>query len=503
MADIRIPDYYKGKTILVTGVTGFIGKILVEKLLRSCPEVEKIYVLIRKKKSIPIEKRWNEITDLPLFNRLKIIDSSLLKKVEPIEGTIDVKDLALSETVKNEVINTVDIIFHSAAAVQFSEDLIFSLRNNTLGTYNVAEFARSLMKLKCFVYVSTAYSNCDKQNVAEEKIYKSAYDWKTLIEILNVDPYPLSILRDKIKGSHPSTYTFTKALAEDVMDHFSQYYPVMLTRPSVVLSTVDDPIPGWVDSLNGVSAMFLSVALGVVRVINGVPTSCLDYISADHAVKALIIAGWKLGKQEKRNGIEVMSVNYGKDIKMPTSWFFEQQKQLTENFPSVKSAWYPFVIMVSNPLLFWILFLLLQVIPAYMVDFCLMLLGRPPILVNLTIRYVQAARGPLKSFFHKQYAFPNNNFNILNDLLYEPDKKEFLINSNKYSIKDYVYINGNGIFKYYLKEPEMSVRKAHFERLRKIHYTTITIFSLIGLLVLYRTINYLIQNCTIPLSDLF
>ena len=52
-----IPDYYCGKVIFLTGATGFIGKVLLEKLLRSCPDVAAIYCLIRPKRGLSAEKR--------------------------------------------------------------------------------------------------------------------------------------------------------------------------------------------------------------------------------------------------------------------------------------------------------------------------------------------------------------------------------------------------------------------------------------------------------------
>lgn len=42
-----IPNFYQGRCIFVTGATGFMGKILVQKLLRSCPEIDQIYLLLR------------------------------------------------------------------------------------------------------------------------------------------------------------------------------------------------------------------------------------------------------------------------------------------------------------------------------------------------------------------------------------------------------------------------------------------------------------------------
>ena len=56
-----IGDYYKNKCIFITGVTGFIGKLLVEKLLCSCPDIKNIYCLIREKNGNTAEHRLNEL----------------------------------------------------------------------------------------------------------------------------------------------------------------------------------------------------------------------------------------------------------------------------------------------------------------------------------------------------------------------------------------------------------------------------------------------------------
>ena len=37
----KISDFYSGKSILVTGSTGFMGKVLVHKLLSDCPEIHR------------------------------------------------------------------------------------------------------------------------------------------------------------------------------------------------------------------------------------------------------------------------------------------------------------------------------------------------------------------------------------------------------------------------------------------------------------------------------
>lgn len=57
-----IPQFYSQQQIFVTGATGFMGKVLLEKLLRSCPDLEIIYVLVRNRKDKSAQERWKEIT---------------------------------------------------------------------------------------------------------------------------------------------------------------------------------------------------------------------------------------------------------------------------------------------------------------------------------------------------------------------------------------------------------------------------------------------------------
>jgi thioester reductase-like protein len=44
-----ITQFYLDKTILITGSTGFLGKVVLEKILRSLPVVKRIYLAITPK----------------------------------------------------------------------------------------------------------------------------------------------------------------------------------------------------------------------------------------------------------------------------------------------------------------------------------------------------------------------------------------------------------------------------------------------------------------------
>lgn len=59
-----IPEYFANQHILITGGTGFVGKVLVEKLLRSCPDIATITLLVRSKRGISPQERWKKITEV-------------------------------------------------------------------------------------------------------------------------------------------------------------------------------------------------------------------------------------------------------------------------------------------------------------------------------------------------------------------------------------------------------------------------------------------------------
>lgn len=65
----HVAEFYRGRSVLVTGATGFMGKVLVEKLLRSCPGVERIFLLIRPKREKDINNRLQQLLDVPVSSK--------------------------------------------------------------------------------------------------------------------------------------------------------------------------------------------------------------------------------------------------------------------------------------------------------------------------------------------------------------------------------------------------------------------------------------------------
>lgn len=56
----NVAETYRNGTVFITGASGFLGKVLTEKLIRSCP-VKNVVVLIRSKKGRDVSQRMDEI----------------------------------------------------------------------------------------------------------------------------------------------------------------------------------------------------------------------------------------------------------------------------------------------------------------------------------------------------------------------------------------------------------------------------------------------------------
>lgn len=52
-----IAQFLAGKNIFITGGSGFLGTLLIERLLSATPELGKVYVLIRAKNGHSAESR--------------------------------------------------------------------------------------------------------------------------------------------------------------------------------------------------------------------------------------------------------------------------------------------------------------------------------------------------------------------------------------------------------------------------------------------------------------
>ena len=170
-----IKSHFGGATVLLTGASGYIGSLVLEKLLRTT-RPKRIYVLLRSKNGQDTSSRLLKLFKCsPVFHLIR--NESLLSLATPVAGDVLQPGLGLSEKDYEMLQREVDTIIHCAADIRLESPIQETLRANFEGTRKVLELARGVHSLTSFVYVSTAFSNFNQPTGATigEKIYPLHY----------------------------------------------------------------------------------------------------------------------------------------------------------------------------------------------------------------------------------------------------------------------------------------------------------------------------------------
>ncbi|XP_017783272.1 PREDICTED: fatty acyl-CoA reductase 1-like [Nicrophorus vespilloides] len=179
-------EYFQGKSIFITGCTGSVGMALLEKFLRSFPQIQKIILLVRSKKSSNATSRILHYFENPIFSVMKEVNKDYLKKILWVEGDVIKPNLGLGEEDLSYIQNNVNIFYHCAAAVKLADTLKNSIQNNLHGTEMVYNVAKGCRNIQCFMYVSTIFSNHRvTPTELKEEIYKNPINPNLLLEMVN------------------------------------------------------------------------------------------------------------------------------------------------------------------------------------------------------------------------------------------------------------------------------------------------------------------------------
>ena len=172
-----ITEFYIGLDIFITGVTGFMGKCLLEKLLRSLPNEGRIFVLVRPNKGKSVSERIEELTStrvsmylhlvnnidinnkiilililliclMQLFQDLRTETPEVMDRIVPIAGDITKPGLGISKEDEEILVGNVSVVFHLAASIRFNETLRNALLYNVIGVREMVKLCHKMKKLK-------------------------------------------------------------------------------------------------------------------------------------------------------------------------------------------------------------------------------------------------------------------------------------------------------------------------------------------------------------------
>ncbi|KAK8080173.1 hypothetical protein PG997_007991 [Apiospora hydei] len=276
-----------GNVILITGSTGFVGKVVVETLFRcrtSFP-FDKIVVLVRANKTKSARERFLDLAEKsPCFS---LLPPSWVDDVRVVEGDMGEDDCGIAD--KDDaayLYKNTNHIIHCAASISFSAAADVLLRENVGSSLNLLALARRCPQLQHAVLTSTAYVT----------------PWTTapIHEQLVPLPLPAAELCERLRSGalsgdaalkltgHPNLYTLTKCLAEHVVAEARAGLPLTVVRPSIVSAAWQYPMPGWIDSFAAVTGVFTGVWMGVLRVVRGNLETVLDIVPVDSVAMSLV-----------------------------------------------------------------------------------------------------------------------------------------------------------------------------------------------------------------------
>ena len=78
--------FSSGKNVFITGGTGYLGRVLIHKLLSYCPDIGDLYLLVREKKGVSQEKRLEEMRSHFLFQDIEKRIPGQLAKMKVVQG---------------------------------------------------------------------------------------------------------------------------------------------------------------------------------------------------------------------------------------------------------------------------------------------------------------------------------------------------------------------------------------------------------------------------------
>ncbi|XP_066584285.1 fatty acyl-CoA reductase wat-like [Prorops nasuta] len=490
-----IQNFYSNQSIFITGGTGFLGKVLIEKLLRTCSDISCIYVLIRPKKGEEIEQRIEKILDDAVFERVKREVPKYRHKVVPMLGDCSKPDLGLSEADKNILISDVSIIFHVAATVRFDEKLRDAVAINIGGTKEILQISRKIKNLKCIIHVSTAYSNCNRKDV-DEKFYKPPITGDDIIKLVSsLEDDKIDAITPTLLDNFPNTYAYTKCIAEQVVLQYGKDLPVGIYRPAIVISTYKEPLEGWIDNIYGPTGALAGGGAGLIRTMN-VDKNCIaELIPADLTVNALIATAWNVANN-KNEAAEPPIFNYYSTWNRAFTWseYMNLAMKYGRRTPTTRSIWNYSVTLAKNPYYYRLLLLLLHFIPALIVDIGLLASGNKPRLLK-AYRKLNKFAAVTAFFSTSTWNFSNNNIIALWNSLSSKDKELFFFSMNDFDWDDYMKKCIGGIRLYIFKEdastiPEAKKRMARFDFYHQIVKCVVTI---IGFLLLYKLSMFILS----------
>ncbi|MBN1462100.1 MAG: SDR family oxidoreductase [Paludibacteraceae bacterium] len=250
------------KTIFLTGSTGLLGSYLLNQLLYNDigTDVEIVALCRGKTQKIAQKRVFDTLRKIPSTKSAHKASSVLTV----VRGDITKKKLGLSEKVYNNLIERVNLVYHSAALAEFNIPLPIIRKANVMGTRNVLEFALACQKKNDFKrvhYISTVAVAGDRNGTFREN-------------------------QLNIGQKFNNTYERTKFEAEKLIATYrDRGLSITVYRPAII---VGDSKTGYTNNLKMFYQPLHLFSLGLFKEIPADKNTIYSFVPADYAADAII-----------------------------------------------------------------------------------------------------------------------------------------------------------------------------------------------------------------------
>ena len=288
-----------GKHLLVTGASGFIGKVWLRLLLLNIEPAPRITLLLRPRADRTGAERLQAMFRSEILS--DVVDR--IDHVDVVEGDLSAPDLGIGSAERAELLRSVDLVMNCAGLTEFNPDPRDALAVNVDGPLRLLELAREAGV--GLLHVSTCFvAGVKEGRIAEEVTphtspngtqYDPVAEREALTELVRTAKPGGTRRRMLIEAARkravelgwPNVYTFTKGLGESLLALRAGDVPLSIGRPSIVETAIRSP-RGWNEGIN--TSAPLAHLLGTPfrqLPVNG--RKSLDVIPVDLVVQGLTV----------------------------------------------------------------------------------------------------------------------------------------------------------------------------------------------------------------------
>jgi long-chain acyl-CoA synthetase len=320
-----LSETFQETEILLTGASGFLGKVALALLLDRIPQFKHVHILLRPGNGLLTADRFSRevLASQPLqLIMARAGKASLINRITVWSGDVSTPRCGLAPEELERLAGRVGLIINCAGKVDFLPPLDDSFRSNVDGVENVVALAQRLRAK--LLHVSTCFVCGEADGLVEEtepilgfypqrrSLDDVAFDHREELahsrqmigQIYDSTPQgealdPLRRPRDLVQRlialgrqraanwGWVNTYTYTKSLGEQIIAS-TPGLDYAVVRPAIVESAWQFPFPGWIEG-GRTAAPLVLMALGGLKDWPVREDAPLEVVPVDMIASAILI----------------------------------------------------------------------------------------------------------------------------------------------------------------------------------------------------------------------